>query len=104
MSIASNSPRLATYARPASQTCSLPSLATTPATRPARLPVRLKERRDEYAIGRHGATRSERSCACSDPGGQSLLLVRAARIVGEPFALPCASRRRGAVSGWVPDQ
>ncbi len=31
--------------------------------------IRQKERRDEYAIGRHGATRSERSCACVIPAG-----------------------------------
>src|SRR5258708_6496260 len=82
MSIVSNSPRLATCARPALPTCSLRSWKISRGARPH------KEQLDEHPIKRHARTLrlAENRTRCHG-GDSATVLVGAARTMGEPLDL-----------------
>src|SRR6266481_6190854 len=99
LSIVSNSPHLATYARPASPTCSSPccqkSRQISRTIKRTRHWVIMKERQDEYSIKRcAGVLRVVENHARGHLLNSADVLVGATRIVGEPFHLCRALGRR----------
>src|SRR5260221_14317093 len=82
MSIVSNSPRLATCARPALPTCSLRCWKISRGTRPHKEPL------DEHSIERHARIlRLAENRTCCHGGDSAIVLVSAARTMGEPLDL-----------------
>src|ERR1700681_2917793 len=100
MSIVTNSPRLATCARPALPTCSLPCWKISRGTRPRKEPLH-KEQLDEHSIDCHARILrpAENRTRCH-VGDSALVLVGAAGTMGVPLHLyrtpgrgPCLSAR-----------
>jgi ABC-type multidrug transport system ATPase subunit len=86
---------------PSIATCLWPCWEITRAIRPASQ----KEPLNEYSIERFARiAQLAGSRACDLVGAPALLLVGAARIVGEPFRLYCAVGRRGGLFVRLPDQ
>src|SRR5258708_23642662 len=82
MSIVSNSPRLATCARPALPTCSLRCWKISRGTRPHKEPL------DEHSIERHARVlRLAANRTCCHVGDSATVLVGAARTMGVPLDL-----------------